>query len=402
MTTYSKRNVRSAVLLAALALIPLAQAAETPARARDLGVPFEGTPGACNAITDVAGVEVGHATLISGEGALQMGQGPVRTGVTAIFPKGRSYPGFVRAGVFVANGTGELTGRAMIDETGLMSGPVMFTGTGSVGVVRDAVMSWYRRQLGPDPQQLFVHLLPTVGETYDGFLNDTFGQHVRESDAFAAMDAARGGRVQEGAVGGGTGMIAHDFKAGIGTSSRRLSERVGGYTVGAIVQANYGSRAQLTITGVPVGREIQDLMPSKGSRKDGSLLVVIATDAPLMPDQLRRVALRATHGMARVGGMSGTTSGDIFLAFSTVEPRAATGNLITAQYIDPFAMNPIFEAAVLATEEAIVNAIVAGRTMSGIDGNTAQGLPAERLQQALRKYGRLASTPRPWVQTDCR
>lgn len=402
MTSYITQSVRAAVMFAALALISVAQAAEAPVRARDLGVPFEGIPGACNAITDVAGVEVGHATLISGEGKLQMGQGPIRTGVTAIFPKGRSYSGFVRAGVFVANGTGELTGRAMIDETGLMSGPVMFTGTGSVGVVRDAVMSWYRRQLGPDPQQLFIHLLPTVGETYDGFLNDTFGQHVRESDVFAAMDAARGGRVQEGAVGGGTGMIAHDFKAGIGTSSRRLSERAGGYTVAAIVQANYGSRAQLTVTGVPVGREIQDLMPSKGSRKDGSLLVVIATDAPLLPDQLRRVALRATHGMARVGGMSGTTSGDIFLAFSTVEPKAAAGNLITAQYIDPFAMNPIFEAAVLATEEAIVNAIVAGRAMTGIDGNTVQGLPGDRLQQALRKYGRLASAPRPTAQTECR
>jgi L-aminopeptidase/D-esterase-like protein len=401
MMSLVERSLRAAVLLAALALMPVAQAADAPLRARDLGVPFEGTPGACNAITDVAGVEVGHATLISGDGPLRMGQGPVRTGVTAIFPKGRSFSGFVRAGVFVANGTGELTGRAMIDETGLLSGPVMFTGTGSVGVVRDAVMGWYRRQLGPDPQKLFVHLLPAVGETYDGFLNDTFGQHVRESDVFAAMDAARGGRVQEGAVGGGTGMIAHDFKGGIGTSSRRLSERAGGYMVGAIVQANYGSRAQLTIAGVPVGREIQDLMPSKGSRKDGSLLVVIATDAPVLPDQLRRVALRATHGMARVGGMSGTTSGDIFLAFSTAEPSAAAGNLITTQYIDPFAMNPLFEAAVLATEEAIVNAIVAGRSMTGIDGNTVQGLPPERLQQALRKYGRLNSASKQQAPDGC-
>ncbi len=402
MTNRSRsRWIALSGLLAALVVVSSHALAEpSPLRARDLGVPFEGKPGDCNAITDVAGVEVGHATRIEGDGALRMGQGPVRTGVTAIFPKGKKHFGFVPAGVFVANGTGELTGRALIDELGLLSGPVVFTGSGSVGIARDAVMSWYRRQLGPDPDKLYPYLLPVVGETFDGFLNDTFGQNLRVEDVYNALDGARGGPVAEGSVGGGTGMMTNAFKAGIGTASRRLPAAAGGYTVGVIVQSNYGTRSQLTVAGVPVGKEIQDLMPSRGTSKDGSLLVVIATDAPLLSDQLRRIALRATHGMARVGGMSGTTSGDIFLAFSTVESQRSAERLMTAQFVDPFAMNPLFDAAVLATEEAIVNSIVAGRTMVGVNGNTVQGLPPARLQEVLRKYGRLEA-PRATAQTEC-
>jgi L-aminopeptidase/D-esterase-like protein len=359
-------------------------------RARALGVPFQGKPGACNAITDVRGVEVGHRTLIAGDGALIMGQGPVRTGVTAVFPQGRSFDGFVQAGVFVANGTGELTGRALIEEVGLFSGPVMLTGTGSVGVVRDAVIAWYRKRLGPDEDLLFPHILPVVGETYDGFLNDTFGQHVRAEDAFAAMDAARGGPVAEGSVGGGTGMMAFAFKGGIGTSSRVLPADLGGYTVGVLVQANFGGRSQLTVAGVPVGAEIKDLMPARGSRKDGSIIAVIATDAPLLPHQLRRLAVRATHGMARTGGLSGTTSGDIFLAFSTVAAKADGPGHQVARFVDSFELNPLLEATALATEEAIINSLVANTTMTGVNGNTVQALPHDRLQRALRDYGRLA------------
>jgi D-aminopeptidase len=379
------------LLAAVVGLVSTQPVSAAPQRARDLGVPFQGAPGACNAITDVRGVEVGHRTLVAGDGALVMGQGPVRTGVTAVFPLGRSFAGFVPAGVFVANGTGELTGRALIEEVGLFSGPVMLTGTGSVGVVRDAVIAWYRNRLGPDEDALFPHILPVVGETYDGFLNDTFGQHVRAEDAFAAMDAARAGPVAEGSVGGGTGMMAFAFKGGIGTSSRVLPAELGGYTVGVLVQANFGGRSQLLVAGVPVGTEIKDLMPSRGPRKDGSIITVIATDAPLLPHQLRRLALRATHGMARTGGLSGTTSGDIFLAFSTVTPEADGSGHQVARFVDSFEMNPLLEATALATEEAIINSLVANLAMTGINGNTVQALPHDRLQQVLRNHGRVAA-----------
>jgi D-aminopeptidase len=364
-----------------------------PPRARDLGVPFAGMPGACNAITDVAGVEVGHHTLIQGDGELVVGKGPVRTGVTAIFPAGRGDEGFVQAGVFVANGTGELTGRALIEELGLFSGPVMLTGTGSVGIVRDSVLAWYRQRLGGDPARLFPHILPVVGETYDGFLNDSFGQHIRAEHVFAALDGARGGRVGEGSVGGGTGMMAFAFKGGIGTASRKLPQDLGGYTVGVLVQSNFGGRSQLTIAGVPVGAEITDHMPTRGRAKDGSIIAVIATDAPLLPHQLRRLALRATHGMARTGGMSGTTSGDIFLAFSTVKPQGAEPGHLSTRFVDSLEMNPLFEAAVLATEEAIINSLVTNSSMTGADGNAVPALPHERLRALLQKYSRLAAQP---------
>jgi L-aminopeptidase/D-esterase-like protein len=390
-----QHSLLTLLLATVVGLVPIQPTNAAPQRARDLGVPFQGEPGACNAITDVRGVEVGHRTLIAGDGALVMGQGPVRTGVTAVFPLGRSFDGFAQAGVFVANGTGELTGRALIEEVGLFSGPVMLTGTGSVGVVRDAVIAWYRKRLGPDEDLLFPHILPVVGETYDGFLNDTFGQHVRAEDAFAAMDAARAGPVAEGSVGGGTGMMAFAFKGGIGTSSRVLPVDLGGYTVGVLVQANFGGRSQLTVAGVPVGAEIKDLMPARGSRKDGSIIAVIATDAPLLPHQLRRLALRATHGMARTGGVSGTTSGDIFLAFSTVAAKADGPGHQVARFADSFEMNPLLEAVVLATEEAIINSLVANTTMTGVNGNTVQALPHDRLQRVLRDYGRPAAAAGP-------
>jgi L-aminopeptidase/D-esterase-like protein len=292
-------------------------------RAREAGVPFEGDPGPLDAITDVAGVEVGQVTLVSGDGPLIVGKGPIRTGVTAIFPKGRAYPGFVYGGTFVANGTGEMTGRALIDELGEFTGPIVLTGSGSVGVAHDTVQSWYARHTGGDPEETFAYTLPIVAETFDGQLNDTFGQHVKPEDVFQALDNARGGPVEEGSVGGGTGMVAFGFKAGIGSASRLVSLAGKTYAVGVLVQANFGGRDQLIIAGVPVGRRLVISPPAAAPKKEGSIIIVVATDAPLLPNQLRRVALRATHGPARVGGMSGTTSGDIFVAFSTVRPEKA-------------------------------------------------------------------------------
>jgi len=333
-------------------------------------------------------VEVGQVTLISGEGARVPGQGPVRTGVTAIFPKTKSYPGLVYAGTFVANGTGEMTGRALIDEVGEFSGPVVLTGSGSVGVARDAVQAWYAKKTGGDPEATFLYTLPVVAETFDGSLNDVFGQHVTAAHVFQALDSATSGPVEEGSVGGGTGMVAHGFKAGIGTSSRRVTVQGTTYTVGVLVQANHGGRDQLTIAGVPVGKRLAASAETPKA-KEGSIIVVVATDAPLLPHQLRRIALRATHGMARVGGMSGTTSGDIFLAFSTVRPVASTGGLLRMEYLDSFALNPLFSATVLATEEAIVNALFAGRTMAGINGHVVEGLPVDKVLVLLRDAGQL-------------
>ena len=390
-----RRSTRLLLSIVMLGVLGAVEASAAGPRARDLGIPFAGSPGKCNAITDVAGVEVGHRTLVSGEGELVVGRGPVRTGVTAVFPAGRGYRGFVPAGVFVANGTGELTGRSLIEEVGMFSGPVVLTGTGSVGTARDAVIAWYRRAIGGDPEQLFPYSLPVVGETYDGFLNDTFGQHVHAEDVFAAMDSAHGGRVEEGSVGGGTGMMSFAFKSGIGTSSRVLPESAGGYTVGVLVQSNFGARSHLLVAGVPVGAAIADDMPVRGGAKEGSIIVVIGTDAPLLPTDLRRLALRATHGMARTGGMSGTTSGDIFLAFSTSVPRPLGPGHSQTTFVDPLEINPLFEAVVLATEEAIINALVASETMIGIDGNRAPGLPHARVQAMLRQHDRLLSPGAP-------
>lgn len=377
------------VLLGCMLAATVSAVASPGPRAREAGVPFSGETGAWNAITDVPGVEVGQTTLVSGEGALVLGKGPVRTGVTAIFPKGKSYPGFVFAGSFVANGTGEMTGRALVDEIGAFSGPIVLTGTGSVGAARDAIMAWYAKKTGGDPESTFQYSLPVVAETFDGYLNDTFGGHVRPEHVFAALDTAATGPVVEGSVGGGTGMIAHGFKAGIGTASRRITVAGKSYTVGVLVQANYGSREQLTIAGVPVGQDLARAT-TDGKPKEGSLIVVIGTDAPLLPHELRRVALRATHGMARVGGMSGTTSGDLFLAFSTEAPSSQGGATHTITYLDDLALNPVFTGAVLATEEAIVNALFAGNSMTGLDGHRAEALPVARVLEILKAHGRLA------------
>jgi L-aminopeptidase/D-esterase-like protein len=369
-------------------------------RARDLGVPFEGTPGPANAITDVGGVTVGHSTIVSGEGKLVVGQGPVRTGVTAVLPRGRdsmARPSF--AGWFSQNGNGEMTGTTWIEESGFLEGPVMITNTHSVGVVRDAVIQWRIKSAPPDASGYWWSL-PVVAETYDGVLNDINGFHVKERHAFEALDGARGGAVAEGNVGGGTGMVAYGFKGGIGTSSRLVKAGSGAYAVGVLVQANFGRRPQLTIAGVPVGREIPQ-PPARAAasgvvddpvRGDfGSIIIVVATDAPLLPHQLKRLARRATLGMARTGGLSGNGSGDIFIAFSTANPEAFKAEgLATLQMVSNEEISPIFDATAWATEEAIINAMVAAETMTGADGRRVERLPHEGLRAALKKYNRLA------------
>jgi L-aminopeptidase/D-esterase-like protein len=362
-------------------------------RARDLGVPFEGAPGPLNGITDIEGVAVGHATLVSGDGELKVGEGPVRTGVTAILPRGKTYDP-VFAGWYSLNGNGEMTGTTWVEESGFLEGPVMITNTHSVGVVRDAVIAW-KLETGYLDLILgdFFWSLPVVAETYDGRLNDINGFHVRREHAFAALNSASSGLVREGNVGGGTGMTCHGFKGGIGTSSRKLAPGDGGYTLGVLVQANYGGRRSLMIAGVPVGREIADLKPlfrREPIPGSGSIIVVVATDAPLLPHQLKRLARRVPMGIARVGGMGGNGSGDIFIAFSTANPEAAQRReLSNIERLPNDRMNPLISATIHATEEAIVNALVAAETMTGINGNTVYALPHDRLRQVLSKYNRL-------------
>jgi D-aminopeptidase len=358
-------------------------------RARDLGVPFDGVPGRYNAITDVAGVEVGHTTLISGSGPLKVGVGPVRTGVTAVLPRGKDSLDPVFAGWFSLNGNGEMTGTAWVEDSGFLDGPVMITNTHSVGVVRDAVIAWRVRHAPPDAQG-YSWSLPVVAETADDDLNDMNGFHVKPEHVFQALDGAHGGAVQEGSVGGGTGMICNEFKGGIGTASRLLPAKYGGYTVGVLVQCNFGLRSQLLIAGVPVGREI----PERTIRENdvGSIIVVVATDAPLLPMQLKRVARRVSLGLGRVGSFSGDGSGDLFIAFSTANPGAAAiKGLRTLSMLPNDSLNPIFLATVQATEEAIVNAMVAARTMKGANDLEVIGLPHERLREVLRQYHRLAN-----------
>jgi D-aminopeptidase len=350
-------------------------------------VPFDGSPGPLNAITDVRGIEVGHATIISGEGPLKVGVGPVRTGVTAVLPRGKQSTDPVFAGWFSLNGNGEMTGTTWVEESGFLEGPVMITNTHSVGVVRDAVIKW-RVQQGPPNASGYWWSLPVVAETWDGYLNDTNGFHVKEQHVFEALSSARSGPVAEGAVGGGTGMVCHGFKGGIGTSSRKLDEKAGGYVVGVLVQANHGSRGQLRIAGVPVGRELT--APSPGDSDTGSIIIIVATDAPLLPHQLKRLARRASLGVARNGATSGNGSGDIFIAFSVANPGAFDPSRnVSLTMVPNNLMNPLFEATVQATEESIVNALVAGRTMTGIDNHTVIGLPHDRLRDILKKYNRL-------------
>jgi D-aminopeptidase len=355
-------------------------------RARDLGIPFEGTPGELNAITDVHGVEVGETTLIEGEGKLTVGQGPVRTGVTAILPLGRDNSNTpVPAAVFSYNGNGEMTGSEWVEESGFLEGPVLLTNTHSVGVVHDAVIEWGTRKF-PGTEHFS---LPVVAETWDGALNDINGFHVKKEDVFRALDTAKGGAVAEGNVGGGTGMRAFGFKAGTGTASRVLQGESTS-SVGVLVQANFARRENLVISGVPVGKEISDLQPviHRDPEREGSLLVVIATDAPLLPHQLKRLAKRAALGMARTGGVSTDSSGDLFIAFSTGTPARA-GNREQWSTLKNDDLDPLLAATVQATEEAIINALVAAKTMRGINDNTFYALPHDRLREVLGKYNRL-------------
>lgn len=387
-------RLAACVAVVLLLAVSSVMAAEKP-RARDLGVPFDGQPGPLNAITDVAGVEVGHSTIVRGEGKLVVGEGPVRTGVTAVLPRGRASNDPVFAGWFSLNGNGEMTGTTWVEESGFLDGPVMITNTHSVGVVRDAVIAWRVKQGTPDPEGYWWSL-PVVAETWDGWLNDINGFHVKPENAFEALDSARGGRVAEGAVGGGTGMICSEFKGGIGTASRVVGPNAGGYTVGVLVQCNYGRRDQLRIAGVPVGREIPEdaayAAAAAPHAETGSIIIVVGTDAPLLPHQLKRLARRAALGLARDGSVSGNGSGDIFIAFSTANPGASSTEGTTSLVMLPNdRMDPLFAATVEATEEAIVNALVAAETMTGRDGHRAIALPHERLREVLRKYGRLAA-----------
>jgi D-aminopeptidase len=367
---------------------------QNKSRARSLGVPFEGTPGALNAITDVKGVEVGHSTIISGEGALKVGTGPVRTGVTAVLPRGKDSTGdSVFAGWFSLNGNGEMTGTTWIEESGFLEGPVMITNTHSVGIVRDSTIAYRVKQGKPDPNGYWWSL-PIVAETYDGYLNDINGFHVKEKHVFEALDNAKSGAVVEGNVGGGTGMICYGFKGGIGTSSRKLDEKSGGFTVGVLVQANFGRRSQLRIAGAPVGTEITEnqIAYESSPRFDtdvGSIIIVVATDAPLLAHQLKRLARRASLGVARTGSSSGNGSGDIFVAFSTANSGAATASVAQLTMLSNDRMDNIFEATVQATEEAIINAIVAAETMTGIDNHKVFAISHDRLKGVLKKYNRL-------------
>lgn len=380
-------------VLLAIAAINVASGAEP--RARDLGIPFDGTPGPLNAITDVAGVTVGHTTLISGNGKLKVGVGPVRTGVTAILPRGKqSVDSPVFAGWYALNGNGELTGTAWVEESGFLEGPVMITNTHSVGVVRDAVIQW-RVARGNADDSGYWWSLPVVGETWDGWLNDVNGFHVKPEHAISALNTAAGGPVQEGSVGGGTGMICNGYKGGIGTSSRRLADTDGGFTIGVLVQCNYGTRQNLRIAGINVGREIEapepyTFMPSDMAER-GSIIVVVATDAPLLPHQLKRLARRVPLGLGRNGSVSGNGSGDLFIAFSTANKDAgATSGVRDLKMVPNDSLDPVFGATVAAVEEAIVNAMVAAKDMTGADGHRVMGLPHEPLREVLRKYNRLA------------
>jgi len=357
-------------------------------RARDLGIPFEGQPGPLNAITDIDGLQVGHATLIRGEGPLVVGRGPVRTGVTAIFPLGKARMEGVAAGHFTFNGDGEMTGSRFVDEFGELHGPILLTNTLSIGAVSQAVIEWNRQNVTLE-DELYSRGLPLVAETWDGFLNDIYGQHIQQADVFAALDQATTGPVKEGNVGGGTGMTTFEFAGGIGTASRRVATQWGEFTLGVLVQSNFGSRAELRIAGVPVGQAITDLMPEEGAApriSGNSIIIVIATDAPLIPTQLRRLARRATLGLGRVGSNGQSGSGDIFLAFSTANPMTGYwGKDINELRMLPD-MNALFEATVQATEEAIVNALVAGRTQSGADNNRVHGIPQQRLRELFSSH----------------
>lgn len=376
----------AAITAIVVSVLVLSAVGQNKLRARNLGVPFDGSPGPVNAITDVKGVEVGHTTLISGNGPLKVGVGPVRTGVTAVLPRGKDSTDAVFAAWFTLNGNGEMTGTTWVEDSGFLDGPVMITNTHSVGVVRDAVIAWKVKHGQPDMEGYWWSL-PVVAETWDGYLNDINGFHVKPEDAFHALDSAHDGAVEEGNVGGGTGMICNEFKGGIGTSSRVLDSKQGGYTVGVLVQCNYGRRDQLRIAGVPVGKEIPGHVYDDDT---GSIIVVVATDAPMIPTQLKRLARRVSLGLGRDGSYSGDGSGDIFIAFSTANPGAGSSKgLHQVTMLPNEQLDPLFLATVQATEEAVVNAMVAAETMTGIDNHTVPALPHDRLREVLKKYSRL-------------
>lgn len=363
-------------------------------RARDIGIPFTGTTGKYNAITDVKGVEVGYSTIISGTGKNVRGKGPVRTGVTAILPRGKNNnPVF--ANWYSLNGNGEMTGTTWITESGFLETPIMITNTNSVGVVRDAVLKWFVKTGWY--KEDFWYTYPVVAETYDGVLNDIYGFHVKESNAYEALDNAKTGFLQEGNIGGGTGMTCLGFKGGTGTSSRVVKVKDSTYTVGVLVQSNFGRKENLSIAGVPIGIELKDTMnyvvnapPSYRQEGDGSIIVVLATDAPLLPHQLKRISARIPLGVGIVGGRGENGSGDIFIAFSTANPSAFQREEFTKlDELPNDLINPLFEATVQAVEEAIINAMVAAETMEGINGNKAYGLPHKLVVDLLKKYNRI-------------
>ncbi|MHB8528079.1 MAG: DmpA family aminopeptidase [Caulobacteraceae bacterium] len=357
-------------------------------RARAIGIAFDGEPGPLNAITDVAGVEVGYRTLIRGSGRRVVGEGPVRTGITAILPRGRSGADQgVFAGMFSLNGNGELTGSHWAAEVGRCEGPITITNTHSCGLARDATIKWLVEHFDRGGQWS----LPVAGETYDGWLSDIDGFHVSEEDVFAALDSAAGGSIEEGSVGGGTGMICHGFKGGSGTASRRVAFAGEAYAVGAFVQANFGLREELVIAGVPVGRALKDWRPDdRGGAEAGSVIAVIATDAPLLPHQLKRLARRVALGVGRSGAISGHGSGDIFLALSTAnaEALAAAASLARAQFIPDASLNPLFAAVIQSVEEAVINALIANQTMSGADDHVVHALPHAAVMKLLGLAGR--------------
>lgn len=366
----------------------LAQPA-APVRARELGIPFGGVPGRHNAITDVPGVEVGYTTLIQGTGAWKPGAGPIRTGVTVVLPKGKTDASY-NAGYFIFNGDGEMTGLPYIHDYGRGGGPIGITNTNSVGVVRDAIGAWQHERFGAGRASDFSFGLPIVGETWDGFLNEINGAHVKPSHVFAALNGATGGPIAEGSVGGGTGMMSYYLKAGTGTSSRTITIGTASYTVGVLVQANLGQLEDLVIAGVPVGQELADLEPIERPTEDGSIIIVIGTDAPLSGAQLNLVARRATLGMGRTGTHGETGSGDLFVAFSTISAAYdSTTRTTTTRTLSKQSLNPVFRATVEATEEAIVNSLVAAKDMDGLNGNRVFALPHERLREVLRKFNRL-------------
>jgi D-aminopeptidase len=393
--------MRSIIFLAVFSISSLFVAAQKP-RARDLGIPFDGVPGKFNAITDVAGVTVGHTTIISGSGKLLKGKGPIRTGVTAILPGGKNFTP-VFANWHMLNGNGDMTGTHWVTESGFLETPILITNTGSVGVVRDAALEWMDKNHYYNAELDSVwYAYPLVAETYDGVLNDMNGFHVKKEHVWQALDSAKSGTPAEGNVGGGTGMMCLGFKGGSGTSSRLIDKKYGGYHVGVMVQSNFGNRAQLTIAGVQVGKELMDTLPTtfnsvvKTNKQDdpnaetGSIIVIVATDAPLLPHQLKRIAQRVSLGIAKMGGIGGNGSGDIFLAFSTANKNAFDRDKEENIQLYPNdKMGVLFEATIQATEEAIVNAMVAAETMEGINGNKVYALPHNRVIEILKKYKRI-------------